>query len=839
MNHNRYALEFVLVAFFISILLFLSPTTIGAQENEPQVPTSPDSAVGTAFTYQGRLTDEGVPANGSYDFRFYLWSDEVKNTLLGTYPESSTITIDVADGNFTTTLDFGVGVFDGDERWLEIEVNGSLLAPLQPITPAPYAIYAQTAPWSGLSGVPVGFADGTDDGLESVTWLDILNRPSGLDDGDQDTTYSPGYGLGLENTIFNVMTDTIQTRVSEACAAGFAIRQVNPDGSVVCEQDDGSAYYPGYGLSLEGTTFSVMTDTIQTRVSGSCEVGSTIRVINEDGSVECESDDVDDIVSWSEISAIVGTGSSQVAQGSHTHDDRYYTETEIQTSGSAQVHWNNLTSVPSDLADGDDDTLASQSCANGEVLKHSDTTWVCSPFNADTVDGYEGAALEESAEIDTDIAAHMAIVDAHHPRYTNEEAWTAVLDSDGTGSGLDADLLDGQQASSFASTTHEHNGADITSGTVAEPRIDAALTRDSEVMSHVLAGDGPGSGLNADLLDGYHSSAFAGASHTHWGASWSGTGTGLYLSSSNDIGLNSSGDWYGVWGETEAGTAGTLGYVTSTTGGGRGVWGYTHSSAGTGVRGDAAASSGTTYGVYGRSNSPGGYGVFGSTDDNYGVYGEAFATTGTNFGTYGRSHSTSGRGIWGWASASTGSGIGVGGGTAAGGYGLYTGNNLYVGGSCVGCTSVFIATNASQETLLVGEVVVANGVGPVLQGHSVPVLQVRHATSDDVSVLGVVYRRGEFYPASDEQPEVGDIVQPGEGDIAPGDYLMVITSGLGQVRVDPGLRTLTPGQNLTVAGTAGRATAARADTAPKLVFARVVETEPDTNGLLWALIAPQ
>ena len=31
---------------------------------------SPLSAQGTAFSYHGRLNDEGIPANGSYDFVF-------------------------------------------------------------------------------------------------------------------------------------------------------------------------------------------------------------------------------------------------------------------------------------------------------------------------------------------------------------------------------------------------------------------------------------------------------------------------------------------------------------------------------------------------------------------------------------------------------------------------------------------------------------------------------------------------------------------------------------------------------------------------------------------------
>jgi hypothetical protein len=43
--------------------------------------------------------------------------------------------------------------------------------------------------------------------------------------------------------------------------------------------------------------------------------------------------------------------------------------------------------------------------------------------------------------------------------------WTSA--NDGASSGLDADMLDGFHAASFAAATHAHSAADITSGTLA------------------------------------------------------------------------------------------------------------------------------------------------------------------------------------------------------------------------------------------------------------------------------------------------------------------------------------------------------------------------------------
>ncbi len=81
-----------------------------------------------------------------------------------------------------------------------------------------------------------------------------------------------------------------------------------------------------------------------------------------------------------------------------------------------------------------------------------------------------------------------------------------------------AALLNGQTASAFAPAAHAHSGADITSGTVADGRVAPTIARDNEVFSLITAADGTGSGLDADLLDGLNSGAFATAAHAHSGA---------------------------------------------------------------------------------------------------------------------------------------------------------------------------------------------------------------------------------------------------------------------------------------------------------------------------------
>ena len=132
-----------------------------AQAPRPESEQGVQAAVGTAFTYQGRLTDSNVPANGSYDFRFRLFNSETDGSQVGSAIDVSNVS--VTDGLFTASLDFG-NVFDGTALWLEVAVRPSssggaytTLTPRQRMTAVPYSLYSTSA-WnlSGNSGTTAG-----------------------------------------------------------------------------------------------------------------------------------------------------------------------------------------------------------------------------------------------------------------------------------------------------------------------------------------------------------------------------------------------------------------------------------------------------------------------------------------------------------------------------------------------------------------------------------------------------------------------------------------------------------------------------------------------------------
>ena len=94
----------------------------------------------TAFTYQGQLKLNGAPVAGNRDLVFKLF-----DSVTGGLQVGSTVTATgypLVDGLVNINLDFGAGAFAGQQRWVEISINGTFLSPRQAIAPTPVALYA-------------------------------------------------------------------------------------------------------------------------------------------------------------------------------------------------------------------------------------------------------------------------------------------------------------------------------------------------------------------------------------------------------------------------------------------------------------------------------------------------------------------------------------------------------------------------------------------------------------------------------------------------------------------------------------------------------------------------
>ena len=110
-------------------------------------------AQGNVISYQGRLSDSGSPANTNYDFRFAVFTAPTNGTMVSIW--ITNLTVPVANGLFSTTLNFGSNIFNGtlngSNDWLDVSVRASsastftTLYPREPILPVPYALFAVNA----------------------------------------------------------------------------------------------------------------------------------------------------------------------------------------------------------------------------------------------------------------------------------------------------------------------------------------------------------------------------------------------------------------------------------------------------------------------------------------------------------------------------------------------------------------------------------------------------------------------------------------------------------------------------------------------------------------------
>lgn len=115
----------------------------------------------TTFTYQGLLAEGGGRFSGVADIRFTLFDAATAGTQVG--PTLTAAGVMVTDGLVTIDLDFGAAAFNGDARWLEVEVatasSGNQferLTPRQAVRPAPYAQRELAGGGGGGGPLPAG-----------------------------------------------------------------------------------------------------------------------------------------------------------------------------------------------------------------------------------------------------------------------------------------------------------------------------------------------------------------------------------------------------------------------------------------------------------------------------------------------------------------------------------------------------------------------------------------------------------------------------------------------------------------------------------------------------------
>ncbi len=258
----------------------------------------------------------------------------------------------------------------------------------------------------------------------------------------------------------------------------------------------------------------------------------------------------------------------------------------------------------------------------------------------------------------------------------------------------------------------------------------------------------------------------------------------------------------------------------------------THPS-GRGVRAYAMSETGTNYGIIGASRSPEGYGgYFYNNGDGTALYGKAVSETGVVYGIHGMSEADQGRGVYGEGMNVAG-GIGVEGksnigtgvygnsdnglgvygstGNSSGNYGLYTGDNIYSRNFHTLGATMQVVQNGGSTSLEPGDVAAFSGMGTSTDTGAMPTIQVVAATSaDSTAVAGVVYSRYNIEAIAENgegmaTQSMSDLDITPEGQVEPGEYLLMVVRGPAQVKASALSESIRPGDLLSSAGIAGHA----------------------------------
>lgn len=161
MHNSRWVSLLAVLIALVSIVLSSLALARPPQQSSFVVPAT--------MSHQGFLVENGTPVNSTVALKFGLYSTSSGGSPLWEETHNS---VAVTDGYYMVLLGsqmpLTAGLFSSATRYLQISADtggGYVDLPRQVLSSVPYAFQASQAdvsPWSGLTGVPTGFADGVD-----------------------------------------------------------------------------------------------------------------------------------------------------------------------------------------------------------------------------------------------------------------------------------------------------------------------------------------------------------------------------------------------------------------------------------------------------------------------------------------------------------------------------------------------------------------------------------------------------------------------------------------------------------------------------------------------------